>query len=59
MVKEIEAFLCKKATWPYVPRPVMALAVALKTKVLPAYREHNMHDLNSVCTSEFKKTGTK
>ena len=26
-VKEIKAFLCKKATWPYVPRPAMALAV--------------------------------
>ena len=55
MVKEIEAFLCpqmgKKATWPYVPRSAMALSVRLKTKVLPAYREHNMRDLNTA--SEF------
>ena len=50
-------FWVKKATWPYVPRSAMVLAVTLKTKVLPAYREHNMHDLNTICTSEFKKLG--
>ena len=32
----------------------MALSMRMKTKVLPAYREHNMHDGNIVCASEFK-----
>ena len=44
----------KTATWPYVQRPAMALSMGLKTKVLPAYREHNMHELNILCASEFK-----
>ena len=32
----------------------MALSMRMKTKVLSAYREHNMHDANIVCASEFK-----
>ena len=44
----------KKATWPYISRPAMALSMRMKTKVLSAYREHNMHDANIVCASEFK-----
>ena len=49
----------KKATWPYGERPAMAFSMRMKTKVLPAHREHDMHDANIVCASEFKKLGKK